>query len=100
LSDERLSFDFSELTKISPHSFEDVHIDDQRHQAPKQLVCNEQMLLESMMEDGDSTAAESSASTVNKAFLLLDGQESLTVSVMTIVFSSLMTSHVTGEQWR
>lgn len=80
----------SSSSKPSPSSFEDVHIDEQQptnkrsHQTPKRHNFNQQMLLESMLDDGTQDSPFSNSqqvhSDLDKGFLLLDNNERLTVN--------------------
>ena len=81
--------------KPSAHSFEDVHADDSEQPsasspaapsscAPERLTCNEQMLLESMLDETDaadlSSVKKRSSFESDRGFLLIDANECLTVS--------------------
>jgi hypothetical protein len=106
----------STIKQTIPHSFEDVQVDDsdendilngnrcersptsnvslhvdsrRRHQAPQQLTCNEQMLLESMLDDDRNDCCHPienndyispSHSNVHRGFPLVDADENLCVS--------------------
>ena len=83
----------SSSSKPSASSFEDIQVDEhyisstkkKSHQTPKRHNFNEQMLLESMLDDGTNTHIFNpdlriSQSHAHKGFLLLDNNEHLTVS--------------------
>ena len=85
--------------KPSAHSFEDVHVDDSQQPtasshtapsscAPERLTCNEQMLLESMLDENDATDSSSpkkrSSFQSDRGFLLIDANECLTVSRLSL----------------
>ena len=93
--------------KPSASSFEDVQVDDndenyqqsinrdnnKSNQIPKRHNFNEQMLLESMLDDGDHDRTTKNTNRLpqqnidsNKGFLLLDNNEHLTVSLQISIF--------------
>ena len=92
-------------SKPSVSSFEDVQVDDHdespqkksHHHAPKRHNFNEQMLLESMLDDGSehhrSEQVNSNLSPPEREFLLLDNTERLTVSCFSLTSSSSKAYH-------
>ena len=87
------------MKKTTPDSFEDVQSVKTFDQTPQRLTCNEQMLLESMLDDDDRRESihpipsDDHLTSSKKGFLLIDANERLVIKNEKEFFQHLQCEH-------